>query len=88
MASFIEELERIKNQVVTYAGGLSAALDFGTGAQNNLQPRNNPEMDFGDFESGNEDDGKILGIEKKYVGYGLGVVGAVIVLGIVKKSMK
>jgi hypothetical protein len=87
MASFIDELNRIKNQVVTYAGELSGALDFGTGAQNNVQQRYNPEVDFSQLERGLDDD-KIFGIEKKYVGYALGVIGAVIVLGVVKKALK
>jgi hypothetical protein len=88
MASFIDELERIKNQVVTYAGGLSAALDFGAGAQNNVQPRENPEMDTFDLGGSNIEDDKILGIEKKYVGYGLAGLGIIVVLGIVNKSIK
>lgn len=88
MASFIDELNRIKNQVVTYAGELSSALDFGTGAQNNVQQRYNPEVEFSEFERGLDDDDKILGIEKKYIGYGLAAVGVVVLLGIVNKSIK
>lgn len=88
MSSFLDEFNRIKNQVVTYAGELSSALDFGAGAQNNVQGQQNPEVDFfnGDRVLPSDTQNTILGIDQKYVGYGLGVLAIIVVAAVVTRK--
>ena len=96
MASFLEELGRIKDQVVTYGGELSSILDFGVedeqyGPYQYQNYSRNPEMDLTEYDRTNPtelNDGDILGIPRKYVGYGLGFLAIVATVVIVKKSIK
>lgn len=82
--SLADEIAKARDNIVKYTGELSAALDFGSlfgGTQNNFQGPPAPDVDFETIDRSNPNyNDKILGIEKKYVGYGLAGVGILVLI--------